>query len=86
LVAANAAAIKTHTQEIGDLYTNPVIAMDKITQAHNDLIEAMDIADRLRQEGINVAKENIANLSKLSATLMQRAGSLLGGIKSEEKK
>ena len=43
LMAANAAAIKTHTQEIGDLYTNPVIAMDKITQAHNDLIEAMDM-------------------------------------------
>jgi uncharacterized protein YaaN involved in tellurite resistance len=51
LIAANAAAIKTHTQEIGDLYINPVIAMDKITQAHNDLVEALDIADRLRQEG-----------------------------------
>ena len=77
LIAANAASIKTHTKEIGDLYINPVIAMDKITQAHNDLIEAMDAADRLRQEGINVARENIAKLSELSATLMQRAGSLL---------
>ncbi len=77
LIAANAASIKTHTQEIGDLYINPVIAMDKITQAHNDLIEAMDAADRLRQEGINVARENIANLSNLSAILMQRASSLL---------
>jgi uncharacterized protein YaaN involved in tellurite resistance len=77
LIAANAASIKTHTKEIGDLYINPVIAMDKITQAHNDLIEAMDAADRLRQEGINVARENIAKLSELSAALMQRAGSLL---------
>jgi hypothetical protein len=46
----------------------------------------MDIADRLRQEGINAARENIANLSNLSATLMQRACSLLGGIESEERK
>ncbi len=77
LIAANAASIKQHTREIGDLYINPVIAIDKITQAHNDLIEAMDIADKLRQEGINAAKENIATLARLSATLMQRAGSLL---------
>jgi uncharacterized protein YaaN involved in tellurite resistance len=85
LIAANAASIKTHTQEIGDLYINPVIAMDKITQAHNDLIEAMDAADRLRQEGINVATENIAKLSNLSATLMQRAASLLeSGAQTDE--
>jgi uncharacterized protein YaaN involved in tellurite resistance len=83
LVAANAAAIKTHTKEIGDLYNNPVIAMDKINQAHHDLIEAMDIADRLRQEGIDIARDNIAKLSELSATLMQRAGNLLQEGKSQ---
>lgn len=77
VVTANAAAIKAHTQEIGDLYTNPVIAIDKITQAHNDLLEAMDIADRLRQEGIQAARDNIARLSQLSAVLMQRASGLL---------
>jgi uncharacterized protein YaaN involved in tellurite resistance len=78
LVTANAASIKTHTQEIGDLYINPVIAIDKINQAHNDLIEAMDIADRLRQERIQVARDNIARLTELTATLMQRASGLLG--------
>ncbi len=77
LIAANASAIKKHTQEIGDLYVNPVIAMDKITQAHNDLVEALDIADRLRQEGIQAARDNIAKLSQLSSELMQRAGNLL---------
>jgi uncharacterized protein YaaN involved in tellurite resistance len=85
LVAANAAALKTHTREIGDLYVNPVIAMDKITRAHNDLIEAMDLADRLRQEGINNARNNIATLTSLSTELMQRAGNLLGeGEKAPE--
>jgi uncharacterized protein YaaN involved in tellurite resistance len=78
LITANAAAIRTHTQEIGDLYVNPVIAIDKISQAHNDLVEALDIADRLRQEGIQAARENIARLSELSSTLLQRASGLLG--------
>jgi uncharacterized protein YaaN involved in tellurite resistance len=82
LVTANAAAIKVHTQEIGDLYTNPVIAIEKITQAHNDLIEAMDIADRLRQESIEVAQDNIARLSQLYAALMQRTSGLLKEDKS----
>jgi len=83
LVAANALAIKTHTREIGDLYVNPVIAMDKITQAHNDLIEAMDIADQLRREGIQIANENIAKLTELSSTLMLRSGGLIQHAKDD---
>ena len=55
LIVANAASIKQHTEEIGDLYNSPVIAMDKITQAHDDLIDAMNTADRLKQEGIESA-------------------------------
>ena len=73
LIVANAASIRQHTQEIGDLYNNPVIAIDKITQAHNDLIEAMNEADRLKQEGIDVARENIAKLGQLSADMQQRS-------------
>ena len=76
VIVANAAAIKQHTQEIGDVYNNPVIAIDKIAQAHNDLIEAMDTADRLKQEGIDAARENIAALSKLSSDLQRRAAGL----------
>lgn len=86
VVTANAAAIKTHTREIGDLYTNPVIAIDKIAQAHTDLIEALDTADRLRQEGIETAKENITKLTELSVVLMQRVSSLIErseGLKSK---
>ena len=73
VIVANAAAIKQHTEEIGDVYNNPVIAIDKISQAHNDLIEAMDTADRLKQEGIDTARENIAKLSQLSSDLQRRA-------------
>ena len=76
LIVANAAAIKRHTTEIGDAYNNPVIAIEKLSQAHNDLVEAMDTADRLKQEGIDRARENIAKLSLMSSELEQRAGGL----------
>ncbi len=77
VIAANATTIRQHTQAIGDVYNNPVIAIDKITQAHNDLIEAMDIADRLKQEGIDSARQNIAKLGQLSAELQRRASGLV---------
>ncbi len=76
LIMANAAAIKRHTDEIGDVYNSPVIALDKITQAHNDLIEAMNMADRLKQQGIDAARENIATLSQMSADLAHRSQGL----------
>ena len=76
VIVANASTIKQHTAEIGDLYKNPVIAMDKITQAHNDLMEAMDTADRLKQEGIVSARENIATLTRLSTEMQERSQGL----------
>ena len=79
LILANAAAIKRHTEEIGDVYNSPVIALEKIAQAHNDLIEAMDMADRLKQDGIDAARENISKLSQLSAELTQRSQGLREG-------
>ena len=76
LIAANAASIKQHTADIGDIYNNPVIAIDKIEQAHNDLIEAMDMADRLKQEGIDSARQNIAKLRELSTAMQERSQGL----------
>jgi len=76
LIMANSEAIKRHTDEIGDVYNSPVIAIEKIAQAHNDLIEAMDIADRLKQGGIDAARENIARLTQMSAELEQRSQGL----------
>jgi uncharacterized protein YaaN involved in tellurite resistance len=85
LVVANAAAIKQHTEEIGDIYNNPVIAIEKITEAHNQLIEAMDTASRLKQEGIDSARENIAKLGQMSADLRQKASVLLEPGEAEVK-
>lgn len=77
VIATNAATIRQHTEAIGDVYNSPIIAIDKITQAHSDLMEAMDMSDRLKQEGIDSARENIAKLGQLSADLQRRAGGLV---------
>ena len=77
VIATNAATIRQHTEAIGDVYNSPIIAIDKITQAHSDLMEAMDMTDRLKQEGIDSARENIAKLGQLSADLERRAGGLV---------
>ena len=76
LITANAAAIKQHTAEIGDVMNNPVIAIEKLQQAHNDLIEALDIASRLKAEGIETARANIQKLAQLSAQMEQKVSGL----------
>jgi len=73
VVVANAEAIKRHTQEIGDVYNEPVIALEKIAQAHDALIEATETADRLKQVGIESARENIAKLTELAAGIQPKA-------------
>ncbi|HEU4390539.1 MAG TPA: toxic anion resistance protein [Blastocatellia bacterium] len=72
MIVANAETIKRHTQEIGDVYSEPVIAVEKITQAHNALLEAIDMANQLKQDGIASARENISKLSHLAGVLEER--------------
>jgi uncharacterized protein YaaN involved in tellurite resistance len=72
MIVTNAATIKQHTQEIGDVYNEPVIAVEKITQAHNALLEAIDLANQLKQDGIASARENISKLSHLAGALEER--------------
>jgi uncharacterized protein YaaN involved in tellurite resistance len=76
LLVANAAAMKQHTTEIGDVYSSPVIALDKIRQAHADLVEAIALADRLKSEGIVAAREHIAQLARLAGDLQERTEGL----------
>jgi uncharacterized protein YaaN involved in tellurite resistance len=76
MLTNNAAAIARHTKEIGDLYTSPVIAIEKITQAHNDLLEAIETANDLRAQGIATARENAGLLAKLSSEMERHTGRL----------
>ena len=73
LIVANAEAIKQHTSDIGDVYNDPVVALDKIAQAHDDLIESMNISDRLKQEVIKPARDNIAKLTEMSREMAERS-------------
>jgi uncharacterized protein YaaN involved in tellurite resistance len=76
LITTNAAAIRQHTAEIGDVYSNPVIAMDKLQQAHDDLIAALDTATRLKTEGIDTARQNIAKLRELTGQIEEKVTGL----------
>lgn len=76
VIVANAAAIKQQTEEIGEIYNNPVIAIDKITQAHSELMEAIETASRLKEEGIATARENIAKLAEMSSDMQNRIAGL----------
>ena len=69
MVVQNAGAIRRQTDEIGDLYNEPVIAMDKLVQAHHDLLAALDTASRLREDGIRTARRNIDELTGLTREL-----------------
>jgi uncharacterized protein YaaN involved in tellurite resistance len=69
MIAQNAAAIRAQTDAIGDLYNQPVVAMDRLVQAHEDLLAALDAASRLRDEGIATAKQNISELADLTRDL-----------------
>jgi uncharacterized protein YaaN involved in tellurite resistance len=69
MVVQNAGAIRRQTEEIGDLYNEPVIAMDKLVQAHHDLLAALDTASRLREDGIHTARRNIEELTGLTREL-----------------
>jgi uncharacterized protein YaaN involved in tellurite resistance len=76
LIAANAASIKQQVSEIGDVYRSPVIAIEKLTQAHADLVEAVSMAGRLEAEGIQLAKSNVERLKQLTAELPDKMPSL----------
>ena len=67
LVVSNAELIKRHTEEIGDVYKSPVIAIEKVTQAHASLVEAIESARRLRTESVIAAKQNIERLNDLAS-------------------
>ena len=72
LIAQNATAINQYTNEIGDIYKTPVIAIEKLTQAHDELIAALDAADNLETTGIEIARDNIQRLRTLSSQLEAR--------------
>jgi uncharacterized protein YaaN involved in tellurite resistance len=83
MLAANAASIRQQTSEIGDLYTNPVLAIDKVKSAYDDLLGAMDEMDALRKKGTESAREGIAQLKQMTEELAPRAEALRAASDAE---
>ncbi len=81
LLKANAASIRKQSTEIAELHTNPVLALDKVKAAHDDLLAAIEETEKIKRQGVQKATEGIAALSKMSETMGQKAGVM----RSEEK-
>ncbi|MFQ5796085.1 MAG: toxic anion resistance protein [Candidatus Bipolaricaulia bacterium] len=76
MLAANAAAIRQQTQEIGDLQNNPVLALEKVAAAYDDLMATLDETERIRKEGTTQAREGIKQLTQMSQKLESKAEAL----------
>jgi uncharacterized protein YaaN involved in tellurite resistance len=76
LLQANAAAIRQQSGEIADLHTNPVLALDKVKKAHDDLLAAIEETEVVKRKGVEKANEGIAALTEMSKTMSEKAGAL----------
>ncbi len=76
MLEANAAAIGRQTQEIGQMQNNPVIALDRVKNAYESLVSAMDEMEQIRATGTEKARAGIAELSRMSAALEPKVEAL----------
>jgi len=72
--------VKEHQGKVYGFLKEPIMAMDKIQQAHSALEEALKERDRFIQEGIESARTNIPKLEKMTGELMDR----VKGVRIEE--
>ena len=73
---SNATLIQQHTKEIGDLYKEPVIAMDKLEASIQLLSQAIDETNSQKAIGIEAAKTNIAKLKVMTETIKNKTNQL----------
>jgi uncharacterized protein YaaN involved in tellurite resistance len=84
-MVSNAQMINSHVKEIGDLYSEPIIAKEKLEKSIEQLSEAITSVNRLKSEGIVHAKLNIIKIKELTNEIRNKAGEFPNGeIKSLE--
>lgn len=76
MLEANAAAIGRQTKEIGEMQNNPVIALDRVKNAYNSLVGAMDEMEQIRMAGSEKARAGIAELTRMSSALEPKVEAL----------
>jgi len=76
MIVNNATMINNHVKEIGDLYKEPIVAMDKLGKAIEQLEQAIDATNKLKAEGIERARENIYKITIMTDELKNKSGQL----------
>lgn len=76
MLEANAAAIGRQTAEIGAMQNNPVIALDRVKNAYESLVGAMDEMEKIRSAGTEKARAGVAELTRMSSALEPRVEAL----------
>ncbi|MDE0627122.1 MAG: toxic anion resistance protein [Bryobacterales bacterium] len=76
MLEANAAAIGRQTREIGEMQNHPVIALDRVRNAYESLVGAMDEMEQIRMAGTEKARAGISELTKMSAALEPKVEAL----------
>ncbi|MDH5424733.1 MAG: toxic anion resistance protein [Gammaproteobacteria bacterium] len=69
MMAQNAAAVNKAASEIGDLYNNPVIALEKMEEGFDQLMQAVNTANETMANSTIKAREASAKLAEMTAEL-----------------
>lgn len=69
MMAQNATAVNQAAQEIGDLYNNPVIAIEKMEEGFDQLMQAVNTANETMKNSTILAREASARLSDMTNEL-----------------
>lgn len=69
MMAQNAAAVNKAASEIGDMYNNPVIAIEKLEEGFDQLMQAVNTANETMAASTIKAREASARLAEMTAEL-----------------
>lgn len=69
MMAQNAKAVNKAASEIGDMYNNPVIALEKIEEGFDQLMQAVSTANETMATSTIKAREASARLAEMTAEL-----------------
>lgn len=85
MIVRNAQLINENIKEVGDVYKQPFIAVDKLEKAAGLLKEAIDMENSIEAETIESAKNNTKKIKMLTEDIRNKSGQLPNGeIKSLE--
>jgi len=76
MMAQNAAAVNQAAQDVGDMYNNPVIALEKMEEGFDQLMQAVQTANETMANSTLKAREASARLADMTAELSPVADGL----------